>query len=315
MGDEQRNSYGQDEAILIGPTLKQARQDLGLAFEDVEHATNIRRRYLEAMERGDYEALPGAVYAQGFLKTYANYLNLDGDELSRELKNQWEAHRGQPVGGGPAGGETPTRRSPGTVPRSTRNRRSRSRRRPFPLAAVGGLALAILVVVIGVGGLYSVGQRAMQSSSGPDPDAPANPGPENPGANVGQTTDESPEDEASKPGGSAGNTTDNTGDGRAPGGEDPGATAPPGPEQLTVTVRVDGNVSWLNIQTDGSVAYEQVAEPGFTQTFEAEQKITVWSGNAGAVFLEVNGQDYGPLGESGETKLQDFELKAAEGRR
>ena len=203
--------------------------------------------------------------------------------------------------------------TPGTAPRSTRNRRSRSRRRPFPLVAVGGLALAILVVVVGVGGLYSVGQRVTQSASGPDPEAPANPEPRNSEADAGSTGDKPPEGEASTPGGSANNAAGDTENGQTE-GEGPGATSLPDPEQLTVTVRVDENVSWLNIQTDGSVAYEQVAEPGFIQTFEAEEKITVWSGNAGAVFLEVNGQDYGPLGESGETKLQDFELKAAEGQ-
>ena len=53
-------------AANIGLTLHEARQQRNLTFEDVEKDTKIRVRYLEAMERGDYNTLPGAVYAQGF---------------------------------------------------------------------------------------------------------------------------------------------------------------------------------------------------------------------------------------------------------
>src|SRR3712207_7692100 len=60
----------------------------GLSLEEVEQATKIRKRYLRGLEREDYAIPPDAVYARGFLKTYANYLGLDGQALSQQLKDR-----------------------------------------------------------------------------------------------------------------------------------------------------------------------------------------------------------------------------------
>ncbi len=61
----------------LGDTLREARQRLGLTLSEVESATRIRRRYLEALEVEDFDALPAPVYVKGFLRTYARYLGLD----------------------------------------------------------------------------------------------------------------------------------------------------------------------------------------------------------------------------------------------
>src|SRR3712207_2949676 len=89
----------------IGAVLEKARRERGLSLKDVEQATKIRTRYLEGLEREDYSMLPDAVYVQGFLKTYANFLGLDGERLSRELRERRAPRRErQPIGhngGGP----------------------------------------------------------------------------------------------------------------------------------------------------------------------------------------------------------------------
>ena len=64
---------GANGEAKIGPILEQKRKERGLSLEEVEQATKIRKRYLAGLEREDYAVLPDAVYAQGFLKTYANY--------------------------------------------------------------------------------------------------------------------------------------------------------------------------------------------------------------------------------------------------
>lgn len=327
MGKDREKTYAQDGAIEIGSTLKRAREDLGLSHEDVERATNIRERYVEAIEQEDYGALPGTVYAQGFLKTYANYLNLDGEKFSEELKNQWDVLRRQR-----SESEPPSSRPASARSSSRSRRRSRTRRSPFPLAAVGGLVLTILVLVVAVGGLYSVGQRVMQASNGAGAEASAG---QEDGSSPGSDSASSESSESAAPGDdneSSGATRpeERTTEPAATQSEDtqsqppPGAESaqkeanpatPPVSESLTMVVRVDGNISWLSIQTDDNVVFEQVANPGFVRTFEAEDSITVWSGNAGAVFLEINGQNYGVFGQSGETKLQEFTLKASEGQR
>src|SRR3712207_9493670 len=69
------------------------RKQRGLTLDEAEQATKIRKRYLDGLEREDFGVLPDAVYARGFLKTYANYLGLDGDELSEELRTRKKPRR------------------------------------------------------------------------------------------------------------------------------------------------------------------------------------------------------------------------------
>jgi cytoskeletal protein RodZ len=62
----------------IGPSLREARSRRGLSPADVHKATRIRERYLSALEEERWELLPGDAYAKGFLRTYAEFLGLDG---------------------------------------------------------------------------------------------------------------------------------------------------------------------------------------------------------------------------------------------
>ena len=65
----------------LGMELKSIRESKGLSLEQVQQETKIRSRYLEAIEAGDLSVLPGMVYARGFIKSYAEYLGVDGQEL------------------------------------------------------------------------------------------------------------------------------------------------------------------------------------------------------------------------------------------
>ena len=63
----------------IGSSLREARERRGLTLADAEAETKIRSRYLAALENERFDVLPGDAYARGFLRTYAEYLDLDGD--------------------------------------------------------------------------------------------------------------------------------------------------------------------------------------------------------------------------------------------
>ena len=65
----------------IGDTLKEARLAKGLSIEDIETATSIRKTYLSAIENGDFDKTPGTVFTKGIIRTYGNYLGLNGAEL------------------------------------------------------------------------------------------------------------------------------------------------------------------------------------------------------------------------------------------
>ena len=65
---------GVDMAPTIGQKLRQARTERGVELSEVERATKIRAKFLEAMEGDRWEDLPAPVYARGFLDIYARYL-------------------------------------------------------------------------------------------------------------------------------------------------------------------------------------------------------------------------------------------------
>jgi len=61
----------------IGDILRNKRLEKGLTLEDVSNLVKIRKKYLEALESGNYNEIPGTVYAKSFLKIYADFLGLD----------------------------------------------------------------------------------------------------------------------------------------------------------------------------------------------------------------------------------------------
>ncbi|WP_430522304.1 RodZ domain-containing protein [Paenibacillus brevis] len=68
----------------LGQKLKEARLARGMTLDDVQELTKIRTRYLEAIEAGDYKVLPGSFYVRAFIKTYAEAVGIDPDELLTE---------------------------------------------------------------------------------------------------------------------------------------------------------------------------------------------------------------------------------------
>jgi cytoskeletal protein RodZ len=72
----------------IGEQLRQAREARELSLEQVARETLIRVRYLQAMEAGEFSALPSQAQARGFLRTYAGFLRLDERQLLRDLEEE-----------------------------------------------------------------------------------------------------------------------------------------------------------------------------------------------------------------------------------
>lgn len=62
----------------IGPTLRETRAQQRIGLVEAEQVTKIRSKYLQAIEDEDFDTLPGPVYTKGFLRTYADFLRLDG---------------------------------------------------------------------------------------------------------------------------------------------------------------------------------------------------------------------------------------------
>ncbi|MBC6439259.1 MAG: helix-turn-helix domain-containing protein [Rhodospirillales bacterium] len=71
----------------IADDLRQARLGRAMELREVSDILRIRSVYLEALEDGRFGDLPGPTYVAGFLRTYGDYLGLDGEELVRRYKD------------------------------------------------------------------------------------------------------------------------------------------------------------------------------------------------------------------------------------
>ena len=80
----------------IGSQLKDIREEKGYSLIDVQRATKIRAEFIDALEKGDLDALPGRVYGIGFARTYGKFLGLDENEIVAVYKtyyNETEAKK------------------------------------------------------------------------------------------------------------------------------------------------------------------------------------------------------------------------------
>lgn len=72
----------------IGSLLREARERLGQSLPLAASSLRIRQPYLQAIENGRFQDLPGSAYAVGFVRSYAEYLGLDGAEIVRRFKQE-----------------------------------------------------------------------------------------------------------------------------------------------------------------------------------------------------------------------------------
>jgi cytoskeleton protein RodZ len=71
----------------VGIQLRQARMARGEELEHVAENLRIRPAYLRGLEQGDLSVMPGRAYALGFLRSYAQYLGFDGDDLIAQIRS------------------------------------------------------------------------------------------------------------------------------------------------------------------------------------------------------------------------------------
>ncbi len=71
----------------VGAGLREVRERLGWKLPDVAAALRIRLDYLTAIEQGDLAPLPGPAYRAGFVRSYAQMLGLDGEEILNRFRD------------------------------------------------------------------------------------------------------------------------------------------------------------------------------------------------------------------------------------
>ncbi len=260
----------------LAEQLRQARENLGISLAQAAAETHILQQWLIALEEGAFDRLPNTVVARGFVRNYALYLGLPADEcieLYRQERGVSDSIR-----------VVPTTRPP----------RSRSYVLPgffgvfFVTVALIGLTYVALSAIgrIGDGGQLA-GIDAIQTPTVATPTSLARPTDLSEAVGLNQPTP--PPQAIASP------TAVRPSSLRT-------ATPRPSPTQeapivVEVSIPPDAGISWLRVQTDGTIVYEQTMRGGEQEIFLANRQVFIRAGNPTVVQVNVNGQQRGPLGQ------------------
>lgn len=286
---------------MVGDKLRAEREKQNLTVKDIEKGTSIRALYIECIEKGDYEQLPGEVYTKGFIRNYANYLKLNATELVREFVTERHPEKAaaapaasqkeqaskvretaaaaaQPAAAEEkkASAETKAAPSPAAAPRKApqrpaaparqehKARKAAPAQRPFSAPSSGSNRGKFIILAVVLVVVVGVAAYLLGSSSSETP-APA--------------PQQAQQQQAAEP--------QKTYDG----------------------VEVTGKFSddcWIEVKADGKVVYEGTLKKGDSMDWKGQENVTVRAGNAGAVEFTVNGKELGKAGKEGQVANKTF---------
>lgn len=301
----------------ITAILRQARESKGVSLEEVETATRIPRKYLQALEGGgDSRLLADEVYLIPFLRIYANFLGMDSTRAVTWFLEELQRNESRAL--------VPVeRRSVPPSPRSAPSRLS-SWALPF-LLLLGVLAVLSFVRKQGEwGGIDSWWQswRGKDELSTESESSPSSALSESPTASetpetAREGTGSSPEPaEVSPPTVSVSTPTAQAP--RAAAEPSPAASAVPQAKPSPVGTAAasqpllpsDGathhlsmqakTAVWVRIAVDGHPPKEMILKPDETREWSAQEGFTLSLGNAGGVTLNLDGQELPPPGKPGQ---------------
>lgn len=282
---------------MVGEILRREREKQGLSIADVAGETSIRDVYLEAIEKGDYDALPGDVYAKGFIRNYSKFLQIDGDALLEQYDSERNivkvvqpadmpkedeakepkksffgrnksaekpaagAESSQPASSGRPQAKT-SLFAAGDEYRHSLEREEKSGSKKFMI-----LLGAMLVFL---GGVY-----VAFMDDGTDPAAKSKPA-----VKQEQTVKQEP------------------------------AAPAKVYEGVEVSAKLLENC-WISVQVDGQAAFEGTVEKGKEMSWKGKESVEIRAGNAGGIQVTFNGKDMGTLGEAGQIADRTFVKEAA----
>lgn len=283
---------------MMGAALRAEREKRGLTVKDIEQETSIRAHYLEALEQGRYDDLPGEVYVKGFIRNYATFLRLDADKLVQEYREEIHGTDVAPIAPPPTTTSLVNERAPFSSGSDFHERVEKSHQKQI----VATLVAAVAIVFIG--SIYyffgddpaavKPAQTAQQSTAQqPQPSAqsaqvqprPAQPKPQPATPAPAQTSQAMAQQPA--PPSTIGNT----------------ASAAAG--QTEVTAKFTGRC-WMQVIADGKNVYEGIVEANQTMRWTGKDMVVITAGNAGAIDVTYNGQRIGKLGKEGDVAEKKF---------
>ena len=312
---------------MLGDTLREAREKQGLTYKDIEKGTSIRALYIEYIEKGEYDELPGDVYTKGFIRSYANFLKLDANALVQAFTA--ERHKGA----APAAQQKPA--APKAAPEKPQAKKSAAPSVPPAAKSVENAEKSAKAETI------EKDEKPVEQPAAPKQEAAPRKAPVQPKATAvkPQPKQQPKKAPASKPAAPRFTAQDFNEPKRSNGkliaivaivlvvlagavyalsGSDDSAKKPatqqtqqveaPAPKtydgvEVTATFTAD---CWLEVKADGKTVYEGTLKKGDSQTWKGTDKVTVRVGDAGAVSFSVNGKDLGTAGKTGQVANKTF---------
>lgn len=274
---------------MVGDILRAEREKQGLTIDDVTRETSIREIYLEAIEKGDYDALPGDVYAKGFIRNYSRFLQIDGDALLQKYDEERNITKVvQPVdmpkqpekeaSGHGLFGHSKAREIATVQENSPKAAADNQSDKPKTNLFAAGDAyrnsleqekksgskkfmILLGVMFVFLGGIYV--------------------------AFMDDGTEEAPKQETVQT-----------------------ETVQPAPVEkkydgveITATALAD---CWISVKVDGATVFEGTVPQGKDMSWQGKESVDILAGNAGGIQITFNGKDVGTLGEQGQVAERSF---------
>ncbi|MCA9965008.1 MAG: helix-turn-helix domain-containing protein [Anaerolineales bacterium] len=284
--------------------MREARENKGLTLEEVQAETRIHARFLTALEKGDYAALPTPVHVRGFLRNYARFLGLDPQPLLARYQNN-HGYSSNGINHGQTNGSfVPTRDDqpffdPVNVEvESISNRRSPESALQLVIIAALLLALALIgmrfiPILLGNGdGTETITAEITQALQ-----EMTNNGELEPTIDINATLTATD---------FITSTSRNNTNGAASGSllATPSPTRPPLPAILdTIQLRLDiTERTWMEVTIDGDVVFTGIARTNDVFEWEAQNEVKLLTGNAIGIVATINEVQLGRLGGRGENR-------------
>jgi len=261
----------------LGELLRQAREQKGLSLEDIQAATYIKRRYLEALEAEEWGQLPHPTVGRGFLANYAAVLDLDVNYVL----GLYDQRVPQPV-----------RDSGATLTEQGILFKSISMKPPPRVSPDLLIGLAMVLILVGIvgGTILLYGESLLPKDKGASvisalPTADM--------AFILPTPTPAPTETPT-----------------------PTVTPTPMYYTGVSVELVITDESWVQVLVDGAKTFEGILKPGDRKHWNGERQVAVRVGNAGGVEAIVNGESMGILGQRGQVldrvyeKVEDATLLA-----
>jgi cytoskeleton protein RodZ len=293
-GDAGSPSSSQVILKEIGTSLRQKREMLGLALEDIEQHLHIRLRYLKSLEDGKIDDLPSLAQARGMLSNYSHFLEMDSEKLllryadalqSRRI--EYQSVRNVKMDTGP------------------RNQRTASRPPVWRRFLTPDLLIGSLIIFVFVGfAVWSASQvvAIRQQQQQVTPPSIAQILLATATQQVVSNT-EGPNSVMNTP--AEGNQTNQE---AAPSSNEP--TIVPTLDNLPLQVYVVASQrSWMRIMVDGKQAFIGRVVPGNAYPFSGKEIIELTTGNAAGLQVYYNQQSLGILGITGQVVSLNFTKK------